>query len=169
MLDYRGKVATHSPNNQFFSWSCCALRRAWTICTTVSVVTGGTTSGLCAGWEGAELCIAFLLLSCNFFLHSFSQCPNFAQYLHLLSLLDHLLSCFVVLNVAAATLTFALISASLSHVANLSRLLLRVLLDQVRSKNGKAFLYSATRPSDQIRTRGPLSSSTLSGSSTIPL
>ncbi len=53
------------------------------------------------------------------------------------------------LNVAAATLTFALISASLSHVANLSRLLLRVLLDQVRSKNGKAFLYSATRPSDR--------------------
>ncbi len=31
-----------------------------------------------------------------------------------------------------------------SHVVNLSRLLLRVLLDQVRSKNGKAFLYSAT-------------------------
>ncbi len=58
--------------------------------------------------------------------------------------LDHLLSCFVVLNIAAATLTFALTSASLSHVANLSRLLLRVLLDQVRSKNGKAFLYSAT-------------------------
>ncbi len=102
------------------------------------MVTGGTTSGLCAGWEGAELCIAFLLLSCNF-LHSFSQCPNFPQYLHLLSLLDHLLSCFFVLNVAAATLTFALTSASLSHVANLSRLLLRVLLDQVRSKNGKLF------------------------------
>ncbi len=79
------------------------------------------------------------LLTFNFFLHSFSQCPNFPQYLHLLSLLDHLLSCFVVLNVAAATLTFALTSASLSHVANLSRLLLRVLLDQVRSKNGKAF------------------------------
>ncbi len=64
---------------------------------------------------------------------------------------------------------FCLTSASLSHVVNLSRLLLRVLLDQVRSKNGKAFLYSATRPSDQIRTKGPLSSSTLSGSSTIPL
>ncbi len=57
----------------------------------------------------------------------------------LLSLLDHLLSCFPCVKRSCCYSYFCLDISISSHVANLSRLLLRVLLDQVRSKNVKLF------------------------------
>ncbi len=70
---------------------------------------------------------------------------------------------------AAAISTLALTSESLTHVANLSKLFCRLPVDHVRSKNGKADLYSDKRPSNHVRTSGPLCSRAFSGVSAIPL
>ncbi len=56
---------------------------------------------------------------------------------------------------AAAFFTLALTSESLSQVANLSKLFCKLPVDHVRSKKGKADLYSDKRPSNHVRTNGP--------------
>ncbi len=76
---------------------------------------------------------------------AFIQCPGFKTVMTTALLLRTFRFCrFSVLTLkdAAAFFTLALTSESLSQVANLSKLFCKLPVDHVRSKKGKADLYS---------------------------